>query len=87
VGHTRGDKPPCQIIQDFRQRQHHEQAHCIGVCDDFLDAVPCGYDKHSPNPERPRFPRGPLPMIGWLVALVLNVFPGICPWERRLSRR
>jgi hypothetical protein len=70
--YTSDDKPPYQTIQDFRQRQHHEQAYRIGVYDEFLDAVPCGYDKQSPNPKRPRFPRGPLQMIGWLVALVLN---------------
>jgi len=70
--YTSGDEPPYQEIKDFRQRQHHEQAYRIGVYDQFLDAVPCGYDKQSPNPKRPRFPRGPLQMLGWLVALVLN---------------
>ena len=44
----------------------------VGVYDEFLDAVPCGYDKESPDPKRPRFQRGPLQMIGWLVALVYN---------------
>ena len=57
---------------DFRQRQHHEQAYRVGVHDEFLDAVPCGYDKDSPDRQRPRFHRGPLQMIGWLVALVYN---------------
>jgi hypothetical protein len=70
--YTSNDEPPYQEIQDFRQRQHQEQAFRIGVYDEFLDAVPCGYDKQSPNPKRPRFPRGPLQMLGWLVALVLN---------------
>jgi hypothetical protein len=70
--YTSDDESPYQDIQDFRQRQHHEQAYRIGVYDQFLDAVPCGYDKSSPNPKRPRFPRGPLQMVGWLVALVLN---------------
>ncbi len=46
--------------------------HRVGVHDEFLDAVPCGYDKDSPNSKRPRFPRGPLQMLGWLVALVYN---------------
>jgi hypothetical protein len=70
--YTSGDELPYQEIQEFRQRQHQEQAFRIGVYDQFLDAVTCGYDKKSPNPERPRFPRGPLQMLGWLVALVLN---------------
>ncbi|MFQ5463948.1 MAG: hypothetical protein ACE5E5_15150 [Phycisphaerae bacterium] len=69
---TSDDQPPYQEILDFRQRQHQEQAYRIGVYDQFLDVVPCGYDKRSPNPKRPRFPRGPLQMLGWLVALVLN---------------
>jgi hypothetical protein len=42
------------------------------VYDEFLDAVPCAYDKESPDRQRPRFHRGPLQMIGWLVALVYN---------------
>ena len=37
-----------------------------------MDAVPCGYNKQSPNRMRPGFQRGPLQMIGWLVALVYN---------------
>jgi hypothetical protein len=56
----------------FRWRQHHEQGYRVGVWDEFLDAVPSGYDKKSPNPKRPRFQRGALQMIGWLVALVFN---------------
>jgi hypothetical protein len=63
---------PYDIVNVFRTRQHHEQGYRVCVHDEFLDAVPCGYDKTSPNPQRPRFPRGPLQMIGWLVALVYN---------------
>jgi len=63
---------PEDILQVFRQRQHHEQAYRVGVYDEFLDAVPCGYDKESPDRQRPRFQRGPLQMVGWLVALVYN---------------
>ena len=43
-----------------------------GGADLLVDAVPCGYDKDSPDRKRPRFHRGPLQMIGWLVALVYN---------------
>jgi hypothetical protein len=63
---------PDEVLSLFRTRQHHEQAYRVGVYDEFLDAVPCGYDKDSPDPRRPRFQRGPLQMIGWLVALVYN---------------
>jgi hypothetical protein len=60
------------ILETFRRRQHHEQGYRVGVHDLFLNATPCGYDKESPDPKRPRFPRGPLQMIGWLAALVYN---------------
>ena len=63
---------PYQEVALFRTRQNHEQSYRVGVYDEFLDAVPCGYDKESPDPKRPRFQRGPLQMIGWLVALVYN---------------
>jgi hypothetical protein len=63
---------PAEVLQLFRARQHHEQGYRVGVYDEFLDAVPCGYDKESPNPKRPRSQRGPLQMIGWLVALMYN---------------
>ena len=51
----------------------------MGVYDEFLDAVPCGYDKVSPDRKRPRFHRGPLQMIGWLVALVFNAMADLTP--------
>jgi hypothetical protein len=63
---------PVDVMAAFRGRQQHEQGYRVGVYDEFLDAVPCGYDKGSPDPKRPRFHRGPLQMIGWLVALVYN---------------
>jgi hypothetical protein len=61
-----------QVVDDFRLRQHHEQAFRVETYDAFLNAVPCGYDKKSPDRHRPRFRRGPLQMIGWLAALVYN---------------
>jgi hypothetical protein len=63
---------PEDLLTVFRSRQNHEQAHRVEVHDLFADAVPCGYDKDSPDRKRPRFHRGPLQMIGWLVALVYN---------------
>jgi len=70
--HTSSEEDPLDVLETFRTRQHHEQGYRIGVHDEFLNAVPCGYDKQSPNLHRPRFHRGPLQMIGWLVALVYN---------------
>jgi hypothetical protein len=70
--HTTGLGLPVDVLTAFRGRQNHEQAYRVGVYDEFLDAVPCGYDKDSPDPRRPRFQRGPLQMMGWLVALLYN---------------
>ena len=70
--YTSGPAEAVAVLQDFRQRQHHEQAYRVAVHDEFLNATPCGYDKDSPDRQRPRFHRGPLQMIGWLLALVYN---------------
>jgi hypothetical protein len=78
--------PPLDVLTMFRARQNHEQAYRVGVYDEFLDAVPCGYDKQSPAPQRPRWHRGPLQLLGWLVALVYNAVADLGPrlagdWE------
>jgi hypothetical protein len=69
---TSSDEQPLEVLQTFRARQHHEQGYRVTVHDENLNAVPCGYDKQSPDRCRPRFHRGPLQMIGWLAALVYN---------------
>jgi hypothetical protein len=63
---------PRELLEEFRQRQHHEQAYRVEVHDAFLNAARCGYDKDSPDRKRPRFCRGPLQMVGWLTALLYN---------------
>ena len=63
---------PNEVVEEFRQRQHHEQGYRVEVHDAFLNAARCGYDKESPDRKRPRFCRGPLQMIGWLVGLFYN---------------
>ena len=63
---------PFEVLEEFRQRQHHEQGYRVEVHDAFLNAARCGYDKDSPDRKRPRFCRGPLQMIGWLVGLLYN---------------
>jgi hypothetical protein len=66
------EKEGVEVLTDFRTRQRHEQAYRVGKYDAMLDSVPCGYDKESPDPGRPRWQRGGMQMIGWLVALVYN---------------
>ena len=61
-----------EILPIYRLRQNHEQGHRVEVHDLLVDATPCGYDKESPDRKRPRFHRGPLQMMGWLVALMYN---------------
>jgi hypothetical protein len=63
---------PEDVLTIYRGRQAHEQAHRVEVHDLMLDAIPCGYDKESPDRTRPRFHRGPLQMMSWLVALMVN---------------
>jgi len=70
--YTTSQAEPLEVLQTFRMRQHHEQGYRVGVHDESLNAVPCGYDKESPNRKRPRFHRGPLQMIGWPAGLVYN---------------
>jgi hypothetical protein len=60
------------VLHLFRTRQNHEQSYRVEVHDAFVDTAPCGYDKESPDRKRPRFHRGPLQMIGWLIALTYN---------------
>ena len=77
---TSGTAEQLAVLDAFRLRQHHEQGYRVGVYDEFLDSVPCGYDKDSPDPQRPRFHRGPLQMAGWLLALVYNAVADLSSW-------
>jgi hypothetical protein len=70
--YTTSTAQPEEVLSLFRARQNHEQGHRVEVHDLSVDAVPCGYDKQSPDRKRPGFQRGPLQMVGWLVALVYN---------------
>ncbi len=63
---------PREVLEVFRERQHHEQSYRVEVHDAFLNAARCAYDKESVDRKRPRFCRGPLQMIGWLTGLLYN---------------
>jgi hypothetical protein len=78
--YTTSTAEPLEVLETFRLRQHHEQGYRVGVHDEDVDCVPCGYDKDSPNPRRPRFHRGPLQMAGWLLALVYNAVADLSSW-------
>jgi hypothetical protein len=65
-------RPAYPLIQEFRQRQHHEQGYRIGVHDLDLDAVPSGYDKRS-HPARPVFRPAALTWAAWTKLLAANL--------------
>jgi len=69
---TSGDAAAGEVVDTFRLRQHQEQAYRVQVHGEFLNAVPCGYDKASPDRHHPRFHRGPPQLMGWLGCLVYN---------------
>ncbi len=64
--------PAYQLIQEFRQRQHHEQGYRIGVHDLDLDAVPSGYAKRS-RPAHPAFRPAALTWAAWTKLLAANL--------------
>lgn len=64
--------PAYRLIQEFRQRQHHEQGYRIGVHDLDLDAVPSGYAKRS-RPHRPTFRPAALTWAAWTKLLAANL--------------
>lgn len=61
------------LVQQFRQRQNHEQAYRVGVHDLNLDAITHGYVKDS-DPDRPEFDPARVTLVGWLKALAFNAF-------------
>ena len=64
--------PALDLIREFRARQHHEQTYRILLHDAFVDAAPSGYDKRSPNPDRPGFHRNAITLYAWLAGLAVN---------------
>jgi hypothetical protein len=45
--YTSSQEEPLDVLETFRTRQHHEQGYRIGVHDEFLNAVPSGYNKQT----------------------------------------
>jgi len=64
--------PAYDLVQQFRSRQHHEQAYRIMLHDAFVDTAPSGYNKKSANPDRPGFKQNALTLYSWLAALATN---------------
>jgi len=70
--YTSGDTEAGEVVDTFRLRQRHEQGFRVQVHDEGLNAIPCGYDKESPDRHHPRFHRGPPQLVGWLACLIYN---------------
>jgi hypothetical protein len=60
------------LVQQYQQRQHHEQRYRILLHDALVDAAPAGYDKCSPDPSKPRFRPAALSLYAWTVALATD---------------
>jgi hypothetical protein len=61
-----------KLIQEFRERQHHEQTYRVMLHDAFVDTAPSGYNKKSPNPDRPGFRRNAITLFAWVTGLAVN---------------
>jgi hypothetical protein len=65
------------IIKEFRARQHHEQTYRVLLHDAFVDTVPSGYNKKSPNPDRPGFRKNAITLYAWVTGLAVNVLTSL----------
>lgn len=82
--------PAYRLIQEFRQRQHHEQGYRSGVHDLDLDAVPSGYAKAS-RPHRPVFRPAALTWAAGTKLLAANLIDRLgarlgSPWRHAHPR-
>lgn len=72
--------PAYQLVERYRQRQHHEQRYRILLHDAFVDTAPSGYNKRSRNPKQPGFLQNSLSLYAWICGLATDAL-------ERLSRR
>jgi hypothetical protein len=61
-----------KLVEEFRARQHHEQTYRILLHDAFVDTAPSGYNKKSPNPDRPGFKKNAVTLYAWAAGLAVN---------------
>lgn len=66
------ETPTFQLVQEFRTRQHHEQAYRVLLHDAFVDTAPSGYNKKSKNVRRPGFQQNAITLYTWIAALAAN---------------
>ena len=75
------DSSAYDLIEEFRERQNHEQSYRVLVHDLNLDALPNGYRWWSSDRRRPGFEPKRLQLVGWIKGLVYNA---IQKWKKRL---
>ena len=71
---------PYALVEEFRARQRHEQAYRIMLHDGYVNAAPSGYNKKSPNPDRPGFRKNALTLYAWVTALAANIMDLFTAW-------
>ena len=60
---------PYELIQRYRQRQHHEQRYRVLLHDAFVDTAASGYNKQSRDPKRPGFLQNAVTLYAWICGL------------------
>lgn len=66
-----------QLVQEFRTRQHHEQTYRIMLHDAYVDTASSGYDKNSPNPNKPGFKQNAITLYGWTAGLATHALQSL----------
>lgn len=69
--------PAYELLQEFRTRQHHEQAYRVLLHDAYVDTVPSGYNKKSRNPDRPGFRKNAITLYAWMAGLAVNALTAL----------
>lgn len=64
--------PAFDLVEEYRTRQHHEQAYRVMLHDAFVDTAASGYNKNSRNLRRPGFLQNSLTLYAWIAALAVN---------------
>lgn len=75
---------PYELVQRYRQRQHHEQRYRVLLHDAFVDTVPSGYNKRSRNVQRPGFLQNAVSLYAWICGVCTDALERLGP---RLGER
>lgn len=68
---------PYELVQKYRQRQHHEQRYRVLLHDAFVDAAPSGYNKRSRDVQRPGFSQNAVSLYAWICGVCTDALEGL----------